>query len=112
MKVIKVLGELVFEDGTRLYSNHNQDCCENHYLDFDYVSMDDFEGLNFNLSNDNFFETIDGYGIHLIPTNGISVPIPGYGSNNGYYSSNLELVLMLPNGTSRIYDISDCQDYI
>jgi hypothetical protein len=110
MKVIRVLGELVFEDGTSLCSNHDNDCCETHYLDFDYVSMDDFEGLNFDLSNDNFFETVNGYGIRLIPTNGLPVSIPGYGYNNGYYSSDLELVLRLPDGTRRVYDISKCQE--
>jgi hypothetical protein len=110
MRVIEVSGELVFEDGTRLYSNHDSSCCESHYLDFEHISIDDFEGLDFDLSNDNFFEAVDGYGIRLVPTNGFPVPIPGYGYNNGYYSTELELVLSSPDGNRRVFDISDCQE--
>ena len=110
MRVIEVSGELVFEDGTRLYSNHESSCCESHYLDFEHISMDDFEGLDFDLSNDNFFEAVDGYGIRLVPTNGFPVSIPGYGYNNGYYSTELELVLSSPDGNRRVFDISDCQE--
>ena len=110
MRVIEVSGELVFEDGTRLYSNHDGECCETHYLDFEHISMDDFDGLEFDLSNDNFFEAVDGYGIRLVPTNGFPVPIPGYGYNNGYYSIELELVLSSPDGSCRVFDISNCQE--
>ena len=53
--------------------------------------MNDFDGLIFNLSNDDFFERIEGYGF-----------------NNGYYSSDLTLVVSNTNYV-RKYDISDCQ---
>ena len=109
MKVVKISEGLVFDDGTQLYSNHMSDCCEHHYLDFEHISLSDFEGLEFDLSNDNFFERVPDYGIRLIPTNGHPVSIPGYGYNNGYYSENLELVVSFPNGNSRSYGITDCQ---
>lgn len=106
MKVIKIDDGLLFDDGTTLSSHHSQDCCENHYLDFSNLKMDDFEGLDFDL-NGYFFNRIEDFGIALTPTNGYPVRIPGYGYNNGYYSSNLNLVL---SGTiNRDFDISDCQ---
>ena len=71
--------------------------------------MADFEGLEFDLTNDNFFKRIDGYGIELIPINGFSVKIPGYGSNNGYYSANLDLILTDGKNFQKTYDITECQ---
>ena len=112
MKVTKVYAESVeFEDGHTLASEHYQNCCEHNYLSFGDVTLEDFEGLDFDLSNDNFFNRIEGYGIELVPVHGHSVKVPGYGSNNGYYSSNLQLVLSKPYSEDRVFDITECQDY-
>lgn len=111
-KIIKIDGGFQFDNGMRLESYHSQDCCESHYLEFNYVNMSDVEGLEFDLSSDSFFNKIEGYGIELIPVSGFSVKIPGYGENNGYYSSSLDLVLMDSNGkTIKTYDIEECQNY-
>lgn len=109
MKVVEINNErIIFEDGTMVYSDHNQDCCESHWLDFEHIKLEDFDGLDFDLTNDNFFTRIEGYGISLNPTNGFPVRIAGYGSNNGYYSDNLDLVV--DNGRSRkVYNITECQ---
>lgn len=96
---------ITFENGITLTSNHERDCCENHYLDFSNLKLEDFEGLEFDLSGDAFFERVEDYGIRLIPTNGHPVSIPGYGYNNGYYSSNLDLVL----SDGREFNITECQ---
>ena len=111
LKVIRINNdEVEFENGVKLYSNHESDCCESHYLSMSDLTIEDFEGLRFDLTNDNFFKRIDDYGIELIPTNGHSVKIPGYGSNNGYYSSQLDLILTNGNDFTKEYDISECQD--
>lgn len=101
--------EIIFEDGSELYSEHDRECCEHHYLDFEHIKLEDFDGLEFDLSGDEFFNMIPDYGIELDPIHGYSVKIPGYGSNNGYYSSELTLVLVDPNGREKRFDISDCQ---
>lgn len=109
VKVIKVDSYgLEFDNGLYLTSEHQQDCCESHYLSLKDLSLSDFEDLEFDLTSDNFFERIDGYGIALKPLIGHPVRIPGYGSNNGYYSSNLDLVLTR-NHFVKIFDISKCQ---
>jgi len=110
LKVVKVSQEgLEFDNGSKLYSDHESDCCENHWLDFEHSGIDDFSGLEFDLSGDSFFKKIDGYGIELIPLKGHSVKIPGYGSNNGYYST--ELTLVISDGkTCKQFDITDCQE--
>ena len=110
LKVVKISAdEIEFENGVKLYSNHESDCCEHHYLSLNDLTMADFEGLEFDLTNDNFFKRIEYYGIELIPTNGHSVKIPGYGSNNGYYSSNLALILTNGKDFTNEYDITECQ---
>lgn len=108
--VTKIDSETIyFSDGKYLTSNHEQDCCEHHYLSMNDLTMDDFKGLEFDLSNYNFFERVVGYGIALKPVNGLPVRIPGYGSNNGYYSDQLDLILSDGKGFSKEYDITDCQ---
>lgn len=110
VKVVKVnQGSILFDNGAMLYSNHDQDCCENHYLDFSDLTIDDFNGLEFNLESQAFFRGVEGYGIELIPINGHPVRVPGYGYNNGYYSSNLELVVEVESKIVKSFDISDCQ---
>lgn len=110
LKVVHVNSdEITFENGVVLYSHHDQNCCENHYLSFADLSLNDFDGLIFDLSGDGFFERVEGYGIRLIPLNGHPVSIPGYAYNNGYYSSNLSLCLSGPHGFERTYDIEECQ---
>lgn len=109
-KVIKVEEESIeFESGAKIYSDHDQDCCENHYLSFRDLTLEDFDGLEFDLSTDAFFKRIEDYGIDLIPIRGHSVKVPGYGYNNGYYSSNLTLVLFHPTEGEKKFDITDCQ---
>lgn len=108
-KIISTGDHIKFDNGFTLDSDHQQDCCEHHYLDFSYVNLEEVKDLEFDLSNDNFFKKIDGYGIELIPITGFSVKIPGYGSNNGYYSTELELTLSGPQGSFKAYDISECQ---
>lgn len=113
LKVVKIENKgLVFNDGTQLFSEHEQDCCEWHYLDFSDLNLSDFDGLEFNLIGDDFFNRIEDYGIELKPINGHSVRVPGYGMNNGYYSSYIDLVIVDANNkTIKSYDVSECQDW-
>lgn len=110
MKKLKVVTveseEIVFDNGVRLFSSHDQDCCENHWLSFKDLTLEDFEGLRFNLTTDDFFKRVDGYGIELLPIKGHPVRVPGYGSNNGHYSSNLTLCIQ-GEGIDKSFDITD-----
>jgi len=112
LKVIKVDSDFIeFENGVKLYSDHRQDCCEEHYLSFRDLTLSDFKNLQFDLSNDDFFKRIENYGIELIPVAGWPIKVPGYGSNNGCYSSNLSLILTNDKGFAKEYDITECQNY-
>ena len=96
--------KLVFSDGSYLQSQHEQDCCESHYLEWPREAIGivvDTEG--------EVFERVDGYGIRLLQRDGLPVPVPGYGYNNGYYSNDLRLVLVSQGKTLREWDVSECQ---
>jgi hypothetical protein len=111
LKVIQIEDEtIIFNNGVILYSDHDSDCCEHHWLATKDLTLSDFEGLEFDLTNDNFFKRIEGYGIELIPIEGHSIKIPGYGENNGYYSDNLSLIISENNKIVKEYDITECQD--
>jgi len=111
-KVVRIEGyTLYFDNGISLTSDHNQSCCESHWLGLSDLSINDFDGLEFDLDSDDFFERIPGYGIALKPILGFPIRIPGYGSNNGYYNSDLSLVLIKNGETIKSFDIDECQDY-
>ena len=110
VQVVEIKSDkLIFNNGAYLTHTHDQDCCESHYLSFDDLSLTDFKGLQFDISGDTFFKRIKDYGIELIPVKGWGVKIPGYGSNNGYYSSELTLELRGDN-LDKIFDITECQE--
>lgn len=110
MKVVEIDDGLIFDNGWKLSSYHDSDCCEWHYLDFEHLNLDDFKDLEFDLTSDNFFGKIPDYGIELKPIKGWAVKIPGYGNNNGYYSTNLTLVVKDDNcDVVKKYDIKECQ---
>lgn len=111
LKVIRVNDDgITFENGSYLTSNHDSDCCESHQLNFQELTLSDFEGLKFDLTNEKFFNRVDGYGIELLPLHGHPVRIAGHGSNNGYYSTQLDLVVTHPDRTRKVYNITECQD--
>jgi hypothetical protein len=110
IKIIKMDSDsLVFDNGVEISSYHENDCCEHHWLSFEDLTLEDFDGLEFNLENDDFLKKIEGYGVELVPLKGHSVKVPGYGSNNGYYSTNLDLTISNAGEFSRNIDITDCQ---
>lgn len=104
VKVVKVDSDgLDFDNGVRLNSDHDSECCEWHYLSLADLTVADFDGLEFDLTSEEFFERIDGYGIALKPLAGHPVRIPAYGTNNGCYSSQLDLVLSDGKGFSKVF---------
>lgn len=108
-KIVKVSDSgLELDCGTRIYDYHPQDCCEQHYLDWSAVDPSDLVGKEIHL--DDFFERVDGYGIRIKVVGDHPVAVAGYGDNNGYYSSEILLVVDKPGLTPVEYDISECQE--
>ena len=108
--ITKVYDEVVeFDNGGRLQSHHDSDCCERHWLDFG-TAEEELIGKQLDLSTE-FFERVPEYGIRLNVIGNHPVSVAGYGNNNGYYSSYIDLVVLDKDGTVlQRHDVSDCQE--
>lgn len=82
---------------------HGQDCCENVYADFSVLKyhLEDIKGKNF---GDLVIKGVIDMGFLLCLADQ-KVFIPCYNSQNGYYSSDLELQIITGEVATRI-DIS------
>ena len=98
----------------RFSSDHQSCCCESHELCLD-EAVAPFETAK------QFLSKVDKIEIKWTPWMGITLRlidwkegfpifIPWRGYNNGYYGSNIELTIDMPNGSKRVYDCSDYQD--
>lgn len=117
---IKTIEEerIIFDDNSRLYSYHETNCCESHYLDFNMLknynvspktgrTLDIYQ-QEFDFSNGVNFKRVEGMGILLFDVEGNSYLINGYGYNNGYYSDEIILIYEKDKEKHQ-YDVSECQ---
>lgn len=108
--------EIVFDNNYELRYYHEQDCCESVYADFEMLKNYNVSvktGKNINIKEIEFVETLEllidgvpGAGFNIISIIGEKFFIPCYNEQNGYYSSNLELILD-KGKTQEIMDISE-----
>jgi hypothetical protein len=95
--------EILFDNNMRLESYHEQDCCESVYADFKILNdynVSTKTGKEINIKEIDFEESllklIEGVkeaGFNMISKIGEKFFVPCYNSQNGYYSSELELIL-------------------
>lgn len=110
-------GSIIFDNGYKLEYYHEQDCCENVYAEFemlkDYnVSLVtgkniDIKEIDFEESLTKLVEGVKEAGFNMISKIGEKFFVPCYNSQNGYYSSYLELILHKENNIKEELDISD-----
>lgn len=108
---------IIFNNGTKLSHYHRQDCCENVYADWEYlrqynilpstgetISIYDIE---FDDSITNNIDYEKNMGIKLISKTGDKWFIPCYNEQNGYYSSDLNLIIEFEDKPTITIDITD-----
>lgn len=115
IKEIKEDG-IIFDNGYELEYYHEQDCCEHVYADFDILSnynLSTKTGKTINIKEIDFkeeleelIEGIQEQGFNMVSKIGEKFFIPCYNEQNGYYSSELELILR-KGKTKEIIDISN-----
>lgn len=108
--------EIIFDNNYKLKYYHKQDCCENVYADFEMLKNYNVSvktGKNIKIKEIECVETLEllidgvpGAGFNIISIIGEKFFIPCYNEQNGYYSSNLELILD-KGKTQEIMDISE-----
>lgn len=80
-----------FSDGTVIHCDHCQDCCEYNYADF--PQLDDL-ARNYNFKTSKLrFEAVDGSGFRFGDSPFRMFFVPCYSSQNGYYSSDIDVYL-------------------
>lgn len=96
--------ELKFSDGTRIHCDHEQDCCEYNYADFN--ALDDIaRGYDFDTANLKF-RAVDGCGFCFGDHPQRMFFVPCYSDQNGYYSDQIDVYL---NGELQIENMS-CEE--
>ena len=104
MKIIEIKeNKIIFDNEYELESYHEQDCCEDVYADFEVLkdyNVSTKTGKTINIKDIDFEEHleyliqgIENEGFNMISKIGEKFFIPCYNFQNGYYSSELELIL-------------------
>ena len=82
-------GYITLADGTRIEFYHDQDCCESVYADLSALKDTGFE-TDMSICWETLkIEVVRDYGFRL---NGYGIPC--YNSQNGYYSSNIQVSII------------------
>lgn len=98
MKIIKITSEeICFDNGNYLTYSHNIDCCENNYADFSQLKDTGIENEEFEFS-EKMFELENECGFRLVANSGNKYFIPCYSCQNGYYSSDLDIIFQCKTG--------------
>lgn len=119
MKIIEIdEEEIKFDNGYGLKYYHEQDCCEHVYADFSVLgtyNVSTITGKAINIKEIDFEEHLEyliqgivGQGFNIISKIGEKFFIPCYNSQNGYYSSDLELILC----KDKIKEIIDISEFV
>lgn len=102
---------LKFDNGEVLEADHDQDCCENVYADFENMQIMGVQPNNYVLASElDFFENvldsvvpIEDLGFYLVTKQGICILVSCYNKQNGYYSDELTL-----RYKGKELDVSEC----
>lgn len=102
MKIKEITSEhILFNNGTQIESYHDQDCCEHVYADFEQLLTTTIMDEEFTNEDLQQIRPIEDAGLKLK-----TYLIPCYNEQNGYYSSDLTLIVRYPDGTETKTDIS------
>lgn len=90
MKIVSITDEqIIFDNGTSISFDHNADCCEYNYADFN--QLDDVAKSTFFDSN-LCFEFVDGAGFRFGNQPDRMFFVPCYSEQNGYYSTDISIL--------------------
>jgi len=99
--------EIILKNAIKIYSHHEQDCCEHVYANINYIKDEINYIKPFNCM---IIEIVEGSGIRLKFGNNHALFVPCYDIQNGYYSSNLELIVEYKHKKCK-YNITPAAEY-
>ena len=90
MKIVQITDEaIIFDNGNKITYDHEQDCCEWNYADFQQIDERPIYSKEF--SEGLIFESIEDAGFRFGSHPLDMVFVPCYSSQNGYYSSDIDI---------------------
>lgn len=90
MKIKEITSEyILFDNDSRITYNHEQDCCEYNYADFN--QLQDTNVLDVEFDEHLLFEEIDKLGFRFGNSIENMFFVPCYSSQNGYYSTDIQI---------------------
>lgn len=88
MKIKNITEDIIlFDNGKIIYYDHNQQCCEYNYADFE--QLDDL-ARDYDFSENLKFEAVDDCGFRFGDERQMFF-VPCYSEQNGYYSSDVDI---------------------
>jgi len=122
MKLLRNGGNsLTFDNGSILGYEHEQDCCEQVYADFENMQIITDVGKNHVDAMDlDFFDDIlksivpiADLGFYIVTKQGICILVSCYNNQSGYYSSNLKLEFIrnIEDNENEEMDITECTKF-
>lgn len=90
--------EIIFDNGNRILFDHEQDCCEHNYADFNQI--DDIV-REWEFDENLKFELCSGSGFRF-GNEGRMIFVPCYSYQNGYYSTEINIYYGYRHGEALI----------
>ena len=107
MRIKEITNEkITFDNGNYITFDHDTDCCEWNYADFNYLK-DECGIMSFDFPENLEFEVVDGSGFRFGGARKFFVPC--YSDQNGYYSSDIDIYYYTENGENLYTSNFNCE---
>lgn len=80
--------KIIFSNGNEIRYDHEQDCCEHNYADFDIIEHDIY--IDYDFSENLEFVFVDHLGF-VFGSDGHKIFVPCYSEQNGYYTTEIDI---------------------
>ena len=88
MKIVKITEEaIIFDNGNTITFDHDQDCCEWNYADFQQIDYKEIYSMEFD--ENLLFESVEEAGFRFGSHPLRMIFVPCYSDQNGYYTNNI-----------------------
>ena len=91
MRISEVTDEaIIFDNGNKITFDHDQDCCESNYADFESAVTPNTLNYDYDFSPELLFGFVKEEGF-LFGNPGHLIFVPCYSEQNGYYSIDIDI---------------------
>ena len=108
MKIKGITSErITFDDDSCIWFDHEQDCCETNYADFNYLA-EEGDILNYEFNERLCFESVNKSGFRFGDNRRMWF-CPCYSEQNGYYTDQIDIYYTKNGNTEQVLSFN-CQE--